>query len=139
MDVNCGGYIQTHGVSAYRQGKITGEDIDRALRNLFAIRMRLGLFNGNPKYNRYGNIGADQVCKKEHQDLALQAAQDGIVLLKNDAGALPLSKSRLSTGFGDPARRSLFDRWTRVSVSSSTSLPATIRARGQSAKVFQST
>ncbi|XP_037415804.1 probable beta-D-xylosidase 7 [Triticum dicoccoides] len=97
MDVNCGGYIQTHGVSAYRQGKITGEDIDRALRNLFAIRMRLGLFNGNPKYNRYGNIGAGQVCSKEHQDLALQAAQDGIVLLKNHAGALPLSKSRLSS------------------------------------------
>ncbi|VAI60669.1 unnamed protein product [Triticum turgidum subsp. durum] len=97
MDVNCGGYIQTHGVSAYQQGKITGEDIDRALRNLFAIRMRLGLFNGNPKYNRYGNIGADQVCKKEHQDLALQAAQDGIVLLKNDAGALPLSKSKVSS------------------------------------------
>uniref|UniRef100_A0A453PJ89 Glycoside hydrolase family 3 N-terminal domain-containing protein n=1 Tax=Aegilops tauschii subsp. strangulata TaxID=200361 RepID=A0A453PJ89_AEGTS len=97
MDVNCGGYIQTHGVSAYQQGKITGEDIDRALRNLFAIRMRLGLFNGNPKYNRYGNIRADQVCKKEHQDLALQAAQDGIVLLKNDAGALPLSKSKVSS------------------------------------------
>ncbi|KAF7033126.1 hypothetical protein CFC21_044251 [Triticum aestivum] len=97
MDVNCGGYIQTHGVSAYRQGKITGEDIDRALRNLFAIRMRLGLFNGNPKYNRYGNIGAGQVCSKEHQDLALQAAQDGIVLLKNHAAALPLSKSRLSS------------------------------------------
>ncbi|VAI49249.1 unnamed protein product [Triticum turgidum subsp. durum] len=97
MDVNCGGYIQTHGVSAYQQGKITGEDIDRALRNLFAIRMRLGLFDGNPKNNRYGNIGADQVCNKEHQDLALQAAQDGIVLLKNDAGALPLSKSRVSS------------------------------------------
>ncbi|KAM3354566.1 hypothetical protein ACQJBY_025330 [Aegilops geniculata] len=97
MDVNCGGYIQTHGVSAYQQGKITGEDIDRALRNLFAIRMRLGLFDGNPKYNRYGNIGAGQVCSKEHQDLALQAAQDGIVLLRNHAGALPLSRSTLSS------------------------------------------
>ncbi|XP_044952379.1 probable beta-D-xylosidase 7 isoform X1 [Hordeum vulgare subsp. vulgare] len=97
MDVNCGGYIQTHGVSAYQQGKITGEDIDRALRNLFAIRMRLGLFNGNPKYNRYGNIGAEQVCSKEHQDLALQVARDGIVLLKNDGAALPLSKSKVSS------------------------------------------
>jgi beta-glucosidase-like glycosyl hydrolase len=59
--------------------------------------MRLGLFSGNPKYNRYGNIGADQVCKQEHQNLALQAALDGIVLLKNDGGALPLSKSAVSS------------------------------------------
>ncbi|CAM0944125.1 unnamed protein product [Alopecurus aequalis] len=97
MDVNCGGYVQKHGLSAIKQGKITEQDIDRALHNLFTIRMRLGLFNGNPKYNRYGNIGADQVCKQEHQNLALQAAQDGIVLLKNDGAALPLSKSKVSS------------------------------------------
>lgn len=97
MDVNCGDYVQKHGVSAFHQGKITEQDIDRALQNLFAIRMRLGLFDGNPKYNRYGNIGADQVCKKEHQDLALEAAQDGIVLLKNDAGTLPLPKQKISS------------------------------------------
>ncbi|XP_047078005.1 probable beta-D-xylosidase 7 [Lolium rigidum] len=97
MDVNCGGYVQTHGLSAIQQGKITEKDIDRALHNLFTIRMRLGLFNGDPKYNRYGNIGADQVCKQEHQNLALQAAQDGIVLLKNDGGALPLSKTKVSS------------------------------------------
>ncbi|KAM0878434.1 hypothetical protein ACQ4PT_034879 [Festuca glaucescens] len=95
MDVNCGGYVQTHGLSAIQKGKITERDI--ALHNLFTIRMRLGLFNGNPKYNRYGNIGADQVCKQEHQNLALQAAQDGIVLLKNDGGALPLSKTKVSS------------------------------------------
>jgi hypothetical protein len=97
LDVECGGYAQTHGLSAIRKGKITEQDIDRALHNLFTIRMRLGLFNGNPKYNRYGNIGADQVCKQEHQNLALQAAQDGIVLLKNNGAALPLSKTRVSS------------------------------------------
>ncbi|XP_051196138.1 probable beta-D-xylosidase 7 [Lolium perenne] len=97
LDVECGGYAQTYGLSAIRKGKITEQDIDRALHNLFTIRMRLGLFNGNPKYNRYGNIGADQVCKQEHQNLALQAAQDGTVLLKNDRGALPLSKTKVSS------------------------------------------
>uniref|UniRef100_A0A0A9BC62 Fibronectin type III-like domain-containing protein n=1 Tax=Arundo donax TaxID=35708 RepID=A0A0A9BC62_ARUDO len=97
MDVNCGSYVQQHAASALQQGKITEQDINRALHNLFAVRMRLGLFNGNPKNNRYGNIGADQVCTQEHQNLALEAAQDGIVLLKNDAGALPLSKSKVSS------------------------------------------
>jgi hypothetical protein len=43
MDVNCGGYVQTHGLSAIQQGKITEQDIDRALHNLFTIRKRLGL------------------------------------------------------------------------------------------------
>ncbi|CAN6239393.1 unnamed protein product [Urochloa humidicola] len=97
MDVNCGSYVQQHGASALQQGKITEQDIDRALHNLFTVRMRLGLFNGDPRRNRYGNIGADQVCTPEHQNLALEAAQDGIVLLKNDAGALPLSKSSVAS------------------------------------------
>ncbi|KAG5250953.1 beta-D-xylosidase [Salix suchowensis] len=67
-------------------------EIDRALHNLFSIRMRLGLFNGNPTKQPYGNIAPDQVCSREHQALALQAAQDGIVLLKNSDRLLPLSK-----------------------------------------------
>ncbi|KAG0534088.1 hypothetical protein BDA96_04G248900 [Sorghum bicolor] len=97
MDVNCGGYVQKYGASALQQGKITEQDINRALHNLFTVRMRLGLFNGDPRRNRYGNIGPDQVCTQEHQDLALEAAQDGIVLLKNDGGALPLSKSGVAS------------------------------------------
>jgi beta-glucosidase-like glycosyl hydrolase len=97
MDVNCGSYVQQHGAAALQQGKITEQDINRALHNLFTVRMRLGLFNGNPKMNRYGNIGPDQVCTQEHQNLALEAAQDGIVLLKNDGNALPLSKSKVGS------------------------------------------
>ncbi|KAL6633533.1 hypothetical protein ACP70R_026204 [Stipagrostis hirtigluma subsp. patula] len=97
MDVNCGSYVQQHAASALQQGKITEQDINRALHNLFTVRMRLGLFNGNPKNNKYGNIGPDQVCTPEHQNLALEAALDGIVLLKNDGNALPLSKPKLSS------------------------------------------
>ncbi|KAK3159124.1 hypothetical protein QOZ80_2AG0146020 [Eleusine coracana subsp. coracana] len=97
MDVNCGTYVQQHGAAALQQGKITEQDINRALHNLFTIRMRLGLFNGNPKYNRYGNIGPDQVCTQKHQNLALEAALDGIVLLKNHANTLPLSKPNVAS------------------------------------------
>ena len=97
MDVNCGSYVQQHGASALQQGKITKQDIDRALHNLFAVRMRLGLFNGDPRRNRFGDIGPDQVCTQEHQDLSLEAALEGIVLLKNDGAALPLSKSTVAS------------------------------------------
>ncbi|KAJ1696210.1 hypothetical protein LUZ63_004722 [Rhynchospora breviuscula] len=98
MDVNCGSYVQNHSASALQQGKITEADIDRALHNLFSVRMRLGLFNGNPtRYKKYGSIGPDQVCSKEHQNLALQVALQGIVLLKNNYNLLPLSKPQVSS------------------------------------------
>jgi beta-glucosidase-like glycosyl hydrolase len=93
MDVNCGSYVQRFARTAIQQGKLTEADIDRALQNLFSVRMRLGLFNGNPtEHPPYGSIQSDQVCSQDHQNLALKAALDGIVLLKNAGSLLPLSK-----------------------------------------------
>ncbi|KAG8377373.1 hypothetical protein BUALT_Bualt08G0026300 [Buddleja alternifolia] len=97
MDVNCGSYLKNYTKSAIDQKKLPESAIDRALHNLFAVRMRLGLFNGNPKKQLFGNIGPDQVCTQEHQQLALEAARNGIVLLKNSAKLLPLSKSHTSS------------------------------------------
>ncbi|KAL8514096.1 hypothetical protein ACS0TY_013278 [Phlomoides rotata] len=97
MDVNCGTYLQNYTKSAIDQKKVTESSIDRALHNLFSVRMRLGLFNGDPSRNFFGNIGPNQVCTKYHQDLALEAARNGIVLLKNSANLLPLSKSTTSS------------------------------------------
>ncbi|XP_043720955.1 probable beta-D-xylosidase 7 [Telopea speciosissima] len=94
MDVNCGSYLQTYTKSAIEQKKLLEADIDRALHNLFSIRMRLGLFNGNPRQRPFGNIGPNNVCSQEHQGLALEAARDGIVLLKNSAKLLPLPKTK---------------------------------------------
>ncbi|RZC87693.1 hypothetical protein C5167_028146 [Papaver somniferum] len=97
MDVNCGSYLQKHTRSAVQQ-KILGEsDIDRASSNLFTTRMRLGLFNGDPIQQPYGDISPKQVCSPDHQGLALGAARSGIVLLKNLANRLPLSKATTKT------------------------------------------
>lgn len=93
MDVNCGTYLKEHTKSAVEQKKVPIAHVNRALHNLFAVRMRLGLFDGNPTKLLFGQIGANQVCSQRHQTLALQAARDGIVLLKNSAKLLPLSKS----------------------------------------------
>ncbi|KAK1431272.1 hypothetical protein QVD17_07728 [Tagetes erecta] len=97
MDVNCGSYLKKYTKSAVQMNKLTEAEIDRALENLFTIRMRLGLFNGNPKTGIYGNLGPKQVCSKEHQTLALEAARNGIVLLKNSLNILPLSKSETTS------------------------------------------
>ncbi|KAG9451580.1 hypothetical protein H6P81_011545 [Aristolochia fimbriata] len=93
LDVNCGSVLQKYTDSALRQQKLSENDIDRALHNLFSVRMRLGLFNGDPVHQPFGDIGPDQACSLEHQKLALEAARYGIVLLKNSAGLLPLSKT----------------------------------------------
>uniref|UniRef100_A0A7N0V7L5 Uncharacterized protein n=1 Tax=Kalanchoe fedtschenkoi TaxID=63787 RepID=A0A7N0V7L5_KALFE len=91
--IDCGLYFKKHTKSAVQQKKLATSDIDRALRNLFAVRMRLGLFNGDPRNLPFGKIGPTEVCSQEHQNLALEAARHGIVLLKNDAKLLPLPKS----------------------------------------------
>ncbi|KAL5844243.1 hypothetical protein ACOSQ4_010201 [Xanthoceras sorbifolium] len=94
MDVNCGSYLQKHTKSAVEQKKLPESEIDRALHNLFSIRMRLGLFDGNPSNQPFGIVGTDHICSPAHQVLALQSAQDGIVLLKNSDRRLPLPKSK---------------------------------------------
>ncbi|THU57495.1 hypothetical protein C4D60_Mb03t04140 [Musa balbisiana] len=97
MDLNCGDYVQKYAGSAVKEGKLSESEINRALHNLFSLRMRLGLFNGSPKQQASGTIFANQICSKEHQDLALEAAQDGIVLLKNTANLLPLARSNVTS------------------------------------------
>uniref|UniRef100_A0ACD5ZZ54 Uncharacterized protein n=1 Tax=Avena sativa TaxID=4498 RepID=A0ACD5ZZ54_AVESA len=98
MDMDCGNYTQVHSMAALQQGKMTEQDVDKALRNLFAVRMRLGHFNGDPRRSPlYGGLGAADVCSPAHRSLALEAALDGIVLLKNDAGILPLHRSAVTS------------------------------------------
>ncbi|PHT50760.1 putative beta-D-xylosidase 6 [Capsicum baccatum] len=97
MDVDCGDYLKKYTKSAITQKKISEVHIDRALHNLFAIRMRLGLFNGNPQKQIFGNISPSVVCAPQHQELALEAARNGIVLLKNSGKLLPLSKVKTNS------------------------------------------
>ncbi|KAF3674907.1 putative beta-D-xylosidase 7 [Capsicum annuum] len=92
MDVNCGSHLKTYTKSALEKKKVQESDIDRALHNLFSMRMRLGLFNGDPSKLEYGDISAAEICSQEHRALALEAARNGIVLLKNSDRFLPLSK-----------------------------------------------
>ena len=72
-----------------QEGKITMEDLDRAVRNVLRLKFQMGLFE-----NPYGdpNVAAKVVRSKEHKELARQVAREGVVLLKND-GLLPLSKN----------------------------------------------
>ncbi|CAK8540389.1 unnamed protein product [Lathyrus sativus] len=92
VDINCGTYMLLHAQSAIEQGMVKEETLDKALLNLFSVQMRLGLFNGDPRKGKFGELGPQNVCTPEHKKLALEAARQGIVLLKNDNKFLPLDR-----------------------------------------------
>ncbi|XP_073120866.1 probable beta-D-xylosidase 6 [Henckelia pumila] len=91
-DINCGTYMSRHMKSVISKGKVLEKDLDRALLNLFSVQLRLGLFDGKPARNRFRGLGPQDVCSSEHKRLALEAALQGIVLLKNEHKILPLDK-----------------------------------------------
>lgn len=99
-DLNCGD-TYGHLPKAVQQGLISEAEIDLALSRLFTARMQLGMFdapqsrshNSNPHGNPYAQIPYSVVDSRKHQTLALEAARESIVLLKNKNNTLPLSKN----------------------------------------------
>lgn len=81
------------------EGRVSMALIDRAVRRVLEQKFRLGLFD-HP-YVDAGRAGTI-VHAKEHQDLALRAAREGIVLLKNEKNLLPLSKDLKSVALIGP-------------------------------------
>lgn len=90
LDLNCGTFLGKYTQNAVNTGKVNISVVDQALVNNYVVLMRLGFFDGDPSKQEFGNLGPSDVCTAEHQQLALDAAKQGIVLLKND-GSLPLS------------------------------------------------
>jgi beta-glucosidase len=74
---------------ALELGRLTEADIDAAARRVLWVRFRLGEFD-DPATNPFAAITEDVINCPAHQRLALRAARQSFVLLKNAGGALPL-------------------------------------------------
>jgi beta-glucosidase len=76
-----------------RQGKVSQAAIDAAVRRLLRDKFELGLFD-----NAFVDAGhaAEVSGASSARPLALDAARQAIVLLKNDRGTLPLNATTLS-------------------------------------------
>lgn len=97
LDLNCGSFLGQHTEAAVKGGLVDESAVDKAVSNNFATLMRLGFFDGNPSKAIYGKLGPKDVCTSEHQEMAREAARQGIVLLKNSKGSLPLSPTAIKT------------------------------------------
>ncbi|GMJ06826.1 hypothetical protein like AT3G19620 [Hibiscus trionum] len=92
LNMNCGDYLGKYTVNAVNMKKVDESVVDQALIYNYIVLMRLGFFDGNPKQLPFGDLGPSDVCTDYHQQLALDAAKQGIVLLDNH-GVLPLANN----------------------------------------------
>lgn len=89
-DLECGSeYL--HLKEAIKQRLIDEKDIDKAVTRLFKARFKLGMFDP-PEKVKYAGIPYSVVDSEKHKALALKAAHESIVLLKNRNNVLPLKK-----------------------------------------------
>ncbi|MBN6152410.1 glycoside hydrolase family 3 C-terminal domain-containing protein [Xanthomonas sp. AmX2] len=87
-DLNCGRAYRELG-TAFDRGEADEALLDQSLVRLFAARYRLGELE-KPRRDPYARLGARDIDSPAHQALALQAALQSMVLLKNANGTLPL-------------------------------------------------
>jgi len=86
-DLNCGSVYRAL-PAALEQGLLGEEEIDASVRRLLRTRFRLGQFDPDDRVP-FSAIGTDRIRAPEHVQLAREAAEKSIVLLKND-GVLPI-------------------------------------------------
>jgi len=91
LQLNCGRTFEKLG-RAIQKGLITEVEIDSALIQLLKTRFKLGLFDPFED-NPYNKIPPEAVGSDKHVQLALEAAQKSIVLVKNNNNVLPLNKN----------------------------------------------
>ncbi len=86
-----------HGLrEALNQGLITEDDIDISLRRLIRLRFMVGGFYDDSQYPFYG-VPQSARESDEHRELALKAAEESIVLLKNQDAILPLDETKIKS------------------------------------------
>lgn len=103
-DLNCGCSFEKL-TDALKRKLIAESDLDAALRRLFMTRMKLGMFDDQAAVP-YSAIPASVINCEAHRKLALKAARESVVLLKNN-GILPLKKDMRSVALTGPNANSI--------------------------------
>ena len=108
-DLNCGSTFQQYCKEAIQKGYLTEAELDTALVRVLEARFSVGEFD-SPSEVRWQQVPDTMLNCQQHKALALRAAQESIVLLKNDSPAeggeplLPLKKGQTVCVIGPLAR-----------------------------------
>jgi beta-glucosidase len=95
--------------AAIERGLLTVADVERADQHLLSLRFRLGEFDP-PGANPYARITPEVINSPAHQALARKAADEQIVLLRNDNNALPVKAGQKMAVVG-PLADTLYEDW----------------------------
>ena len=97
---------------AYELGLITEADVDTALRNMFRTKLRLGIYDREPR-NPYDAVTEADINSEENQEICRQVSRESIVLLKNEGEILPLGKETAAESLAlvGPAGDSWYRDW----------------------------
>ncbi|PWT96145.1 MAG: glucan 1,4-alpha-glucosidase [Blastocatellia bacterium] len=104
-DLTCGREYRSL-VQAVKDGLISEKEIDVAVKRLMLARFQLGMFDP-PSMVPYARIPFSENDSEAHRQLALRAARESIVLLKNDKSTLPLKKDLNSIAVIGPSADAL--------------------------------
>ena len=89
-DLECGKVFMVL-TEALKKGLIKEETLDEHLRKTLLGRFELGMFDP-AEMLPWANLGPEVISSEKHNQLAVKAARESMVLLHND-GVLPLSKN----------------------------------------------
>lgn len=99
-----------------QEKKVSEETLNQAVRNILRVKFKLGLFENPFKYIDEARE-KETMLKPEHRALAREVATKSIVLLKNENGLLPLSKSLKTVavvGALAESKRDMLGEWEMV-------------------------
>ena len=85
---------ETGAEEAWKRGMLKPTDLDRAIYNQLLVKFRLGFFD-DPADVPLAETPLEVIECPEHLEAALRSSHESLVLLKNDAGLLPLDKAAL--------------------------------------------
>ena len=106
LDCNDDGNNYSAYLNAAKQGLLAEKDLNTAVKRLMRARFLLGMFDP-PEAVKYAQTPMSENDSEEHRKLALKAARETMVLLKND-GTLPLAAATAKIAvvgpLGDSAR-----------------------------------
>ena len=99
MDTDCGGFMSSRSMTGLLADKDIAALADTALKNLFMVQFRLGFADPVDEQPDWIHYNMSVVDTPAHRQLAKEAADQSLVLLKNDDNTLPLKAQ------GTPGKR----------------------------------